>query len=198
MKKNLLTILFIGIILLSGCSDSSGTTHSAGSQNSVENVLKAGMDEQVSLNTDASDKEAIVEKTSDTEEASAADETFSEETSKDTAAETESKIVDLTEMNATMVYSEVFAMMTEPEEYMGKTIKMTGVCNRYTDIKTGADYYACIITDATACCAQGIEFQLPEGTSYPGMGETITVIGTFGSYTEDENEYYVLLDSKLL
>ncbi|MBO5560377.1 MAG: hypothetical protein J6A07_01850, partial [Firmicutes bacterium] len=62
---------------------------------------------------------------------------------------------------------------------------------------TGEDYYACIIQDATACCAQGIEFRLPEGEAYPEMGTEITVTGTFGSYTQGGTEFYALLKSQL-
>ena len=34
--------------------------------------------------------------------------------------------VDLTALSSTMVYSEVFNMLNTPENYVGKTIKMTG------------------------------------------------------------------------
>ena len=34
--------------------------------------------------------------------------------------------VDLTRLSSTMVYSEVYNMMYAPDDYIGKTIKMTG------------------------------------------------------------------------
>ena len=202
MKKYLSVLLFS--IILCGCSDNTQTAGRATvSQNNVESVLQAGIAEQASAEDTTA---AVVEETTEAENLAAENvdtviETPVEPTSSvsdETNDISEADMVDLSSMNATMVYSEVFAMMTEPGEYFGKTIKMTGVCNRYTDIETGADYYACIITDATACCAQGIEFKLPEGEEYPQMGTTITVLGTFGSYMENGNEYFVLLDSKLL
>ena len=59
--------------------------------------------------------------------------------------------------------------------------------------------YACIVQDATACCAQGLEFE-PESTlsypdDYPEPGTEITVIGTFDSYREetDGNTYIYLV-----
>ena len=96
-----------------------------------------------------------------------------------------------------MVYSEVYAMMTEPENYIGKTVKMHG--NFATQEYNGQRLYACIVQDATACCAQGLEFE-PESTlsypdDYPEPGTEITVTGTFDSYKEevDGNTYIYLV-----
>ena len=105
--------------------------------------------------------------------------------------------VDLTKLSSTMVYSEVYAMMTEPENYIGKTVKMHG--NFATQEYNGQRLFACIVQDATACCAQGLEFE-PESTlsypdDYPEPGTEITVIGTFDSYREevDGNTYIYLV-----
>ncbi len=49
-------------------------------------------------------------------------------------------------------------MVTYPDMYIGKTVKMKGIYARFSDEATGENYNACIIQDATACCAQGIEF----------------------------------------
>ena len=105
--------------------------------------------------------------------------------------------VDLTQLSSTMVYPEVYAMVYEPEQYLGKTIKMRGLFA--TQEYDGTRLYACIVQDATACCAQGLEFELsgehvyPE--DYPEPGMEITVIGTFDTYTEDagNGNYYVYL-----
>ena len=87
--------------------------------------------------------------------------------------------VDLTALSATMVYSEVFQMMYYPEDYIGKTVKMEGLFDHYHDDATGKDYYACIIQDATACCAQGIEFQLTDGQYPADSTSDVAVKGTF-------------------
>ena len=63
--------------------------------------------------------------------------------------------VDLTTLSSTMVYSEVYNMMYEPDRYLGKRIKMNGQFAVYENPNTGAVYTACIIMDATACCSQG-------------------------------------------
>ena len=103
--------------------------------------------------------------------------------------------VDLTALSSTMVYSEVYSMMSFPDDYVGKTVKMKGQFAVYqaTD-ENGAFipdqiYFACVIADATACCSQGLEFALAgEHTypdDYPELGSEITVVGTFELYEED-------------
>ncbi len=110
--------------------------------------------------------------------------------------------IDLTVLSATMVYSEVYNMMVSPEEYIGKTIKMKGPFSFYHDEITDNNYFACIIQDATACCAQGIEFILTEDYSYPDdyprADEEICVVGVFDTYLEDGYEYCTLRNAKLL
>ncbi len=49
-----------------------------------------------------------------------------DDTDADSAAATPGIDVDLTTLSGTMVYSEVFNMIANPEDYVGKTIKMQG------------------------------------------------------------------------
>lgn len=109
--------------------------------------------------------------------------------------------VDLTVMSATMVYSVVYDMVTEPSSYEGKTVKMDGIFDVYTDENTGKNYYACIIQDATKCCSSGIEFELKEERvypdEYPDNGSYITVTGVFETYEEDGILYCTLRNAAL-
>ncbi len=109
--------------------------------------------------------------------------------------------VDLTVLSSTMVYSEVYNMMVSPDNYKGKTVKMKGQFVPYYDEATGKYYFACFISDATACCAQGIEFILTDDYSYPEDypqdGDTICVIGTFDTYMEGEYLYCTLRNAVL-
>ena len=109
--------------------------------------------------------------------------------------------IDLTQLSSTMVYSEVQGMMITPEDYLGKTVKMRGAFRVYQDEASGNTYYACIIADATACCAKGIEFRLAKPLKYPeeypALDTTITVAGTFGTYSEDDNTYCQLTDAAM-
>lgn len=110
--------------------------------------------------------------------------------------------IDLTALSGIMVYSEVNSMISFPDNYIGKTVKMQGQFNIYqvTD-ENGAFipdkmFFTCMIADATACCAQGLEFALagepvyPD--EYPELGAEITVVGTFEWYEEDGCRYYRL------
>lgn len=120
---------------------------------------------------------------------------FTDGTARDENASGDTKI-DLTTMSGTVVYAEVYRMMTIPEDYIGKTVTMRGKFSLYHDEETGKDYYACIIEDATACCAQGIEFE-PENkvdflAEMPGEDDEITVTGTFATYREDDARYITL------
>ena len=117
--------------------------------------------------------------------------------------------VDLTALSSTMVYSEVYNMLYfYPEDYYGKTVKMTGLFNVYQSVDENGVVldmpvaYACIISDATACCAEGMEFAL-EGDyiypdDYPELGAEITVIGEFQSYAENGIAWYHLVNARMV
>ena len=109
--------------------------------------------------------------------------------------------VDLTTLSSTMVYSEIYNMMYEPDRYVGKRIKMNGQFAVYGNPNTGAVYTACIIMDATACCSQGLEFVLAGEHSYPAddpeLGTEITVVGTFQTYEENGYMYCHLVDAEM-
>ncbi len=110
--------------------------------------------------------------------------------------------LDLSRLSGTVVYSLVYNMTEEPEAYIGKVIKMSGFYDFFEDDISGVVYHACIIPDATACCAQGIEFiwsgehQWPD--DYPEAGTDIIVTGRLESYDEGEYRYLHLVDSEVL
>jgi uncharacterized membrane protein YcgQ (UPF0703/DUF1980 family) len=110
--------------------------------------------------------------------------------------------IDLTAMSGTMVYSEVYNMTSYPEEYIGKRVKMNGIFDVYYDEESGINYFACIIQDATACCAQGVEFEPLDSYSYPEDypedGDIVVVEGVFDTYEEDGYTYCTLRDAKFI
>lgn len=118
------------------------------------------------------------------------------------AEDTAALDIDLTVLSSTMVYSEVYSMMSFPDDYLGKTVKMKGqfaigyVYNTDGTPDESTARFACVIADATACCSQGLEFILTgEHTypdEYPELGAEITVVGTFEWYEEDGCRYYQL------
>ncbi len=106
--------------------------------------------------------------------------------------------VDLTKLSSTMVYSVVNDMLVRPNEYLGKKVRMTGAMSYYHDEETDVTYYACLIKDATACCAQGIEFQTTDGydpSEYPAEGEPVTVSGSYDLYEDNGYQYAVLKEA---
>ena len=115
--------------------------------------------------------------------------------------------VDLTVLSSTMVYSEVYNMLyNDPAHYFGKTVKARGTFSIYQLVTDGVLQpdpvsYACIISDAAACCAEGMEFVLKGDLTYPDdypeLGAEITVIGEFQSYEENGMTWYHLVNARL-
>lgn len=104
--------------------------------------------------------------------------------------------VDLNNLNANVVYSQVFLMMTEPDKFIGKRIRMSGQFNVYAAQEVNpsgvTEYYAIIIADAQACCQQGIEFVWPGHTypdGFPEVKSNASVTGIFEVYEENGKKY---------
>lgn len=180
------------LIMAAGCGNGSGgDSRLANKPTSVDDVLQAGINQQ---NSNASDNPGQNDN-SGTGNGGKTD------TGSQKGAAPSNIDVDLTKLSSTMVYSEVFNMMNTPEDYIGKTVKMDGQVAVYHDESTGNDYYACIIQDATACCAQGMEFALAEEYAYPAdypqEGDEVVVTGVFDTYMEGDYKYCTLRDSVL-
>ena len=107
--------------------------------------------------------------------------------------------LDLTEMSGTVVYAQVYDMMAEPEAYLGSRVRVKGRLSYYRDEESGREYFAAVIADATACCAQGIEFvwagahRYPD--DYPPLDTEVTVTGVFDTYDEDGITFVQLKDA---
>ena len=113
--------------------------------------------------------------------------------------ESEKYDVDLTSLNSTMVYTKVSDMVMNPDNYLGKSVKMSGTF-AVAEGET-RNYYACLIADATACCSQGIEFLPTVKVNYPGdfppEGTDITVTGIFDTYYEGQDRFFQLKDASV-
>lgn len=115
--------------------------------------------------------------------------------------------VDLTVLSSTMVYAEVYNMLyNDPESYLGKTVRARGEFSIYQLVVDGVLQpdpvaYACIIADAAACCAEGMEFVLKDNLAYPDdypePGAEITVVGEFQAYEENGMTGYHLINARL-
>ena len=76
-------------------------------------------------------------------------------------------------------------MLTTPDDYIGKIIRVQGWTASYMDDYTDEPYYAVIIPDATACCAEGIEYLLTDGYEYPEPQTEATITGEFETFEEE-------------
>ena len=192
-------VLLLCILLITGCSNKKGTNgKGVNNTNSIEKVI----DNQIA-NEDGKTETTESEKaSSDVESNKDTEDTISEaENVRDTD---ETVDYDLTQMSSDMVYATVYQMMVTPEEYEGKTFRIDG--NFYATYyeATKKYYFYCIIQDATACCAQGMEFVWDDGShiypdEYPEDNAEIVVEGTFETYKEegDSNMYCRLSDATL-
>lgn len=106
--------------------------------------------------------------------------------------------IDLTELSSVMVFSEVYQMMFYPELYEGKVVRMAGQFFVYVHPDTGDYYYTAVVEDALACCQQGLEFVLKDGSypqDYPEVGDYVVVTGEFQTYEEFGAVYFQLKDA---
>ena len=108
---------------------------------------------------------------------------------------------DLTTMGSDMIYATVYLMMTDPDQFEGKMVKMKGqYLSAYYEPRK--EYYNyCFISDAAGCCSQGIEFatkdKLKQDSTRPKDNTDIEVVGKFETYMEDGKMYCHLKDSKM-
>lgn len=189
MKRTICVLMIVIMTFsLAGCG---GSTPSKPSGNTGNNTVQNVLNQQIK-DSEATGSENTPVETQ--KPASAESNTKPEDSQK---SEATSYDVDLTRLSSTMIYSEVYNMMSEPEKYIGKSIRMNGQFALYqaTDEEgkpiQDQIYFACVIADATACCSQGLEFVLADELvypdDYPELGTEITVSGTFETY--DENGY---------
>ncbi len=178
--KKISTVFLLIIFLISGCKEKEDIRIVTNNVTSVKDVLNEKISEAENTEIKQEEDKHVQQKIQENEETCD---------------------IDLTVMSSTMVYSEVNNMMNEPENYIGKTIKMNGEYQMYENLDKYGNvipeevYYVCIIADATACCAQGVEFVLCDGYSYPEPGETITVSGRYELYEEKGHLYCHLVDA---
>ncbi len=177
MRIKKLILLSAAVFILAGCSNTKDNSKYVNNQNSVDQVLE----EQISTVSSGT-----VQKTEEQEPQENAD--IPDETG------TDGVDYDLTSMGSDMVYVTVYQFMVNPEDYIGKTVRIKG--DYYASwYEPSEQYYQyCIIQDATACCAQGMEFVWGDGShhypdEYPEENAEIIVTGTFGTYYDEADSY---------
>ncbi|MCR5586611.1 MAG: hypothetical protein K6F77_03675 [Lachnospiraceae bacterium] len=228
MKKfySLCLSLLIAFLIV-GCSDGEkSAVRKNENSNSVQNALDAGVAEadgegDVPENAQSSSESdsSVGGNSSEDEGAQDApvdgDKLQGEDTNRPTPSvdsseenqdgeDSESKKVDinLTKLSSNMVYSEVFSMMSSPEKFVGKIVKMRGTYTSIYNQEEDVRYHACIVKDAMECCSEGIEFNLTDDYNYPDdypiEGDEITVLGEFTTYDQDGLTYATLKNARLI
>ena len=110
---------------------------------------------------------------------------------------------DLSSMGPDLVYATIYQMMIDPKSYVGKSFKVTG--NYYSSYSKENDqyYHFCMVKDAAACCAQGLELlwadeSMNRHENCPDEEALVTVEGVFETYEEGQNTYGRLKDVRLV
>ena len=114
----------------------------------------------------------------------------------DNASEQITIDVDLTILSSTMISAEIAHIKANPDEYLGKTIKVSGLYSASYYPPTDQYYQLVTFEDANACCQQVFEFTwngdhtYPD--DYPSENTRIEMTGVFGKYEELGRTYYFL------
>lgn len=215
LKRLIVSISVLGMVLsVTGCS---GDSKIAGSRLNTENAVDKVLNQKTGDGDveSKSSAEATTETTTQTEtttEAKTESASVTETTSEPTYGQvvngdssviaqykSEGVDVDLTLMGSDLVYATVYQMMSKPEEYEGKTIRIEGKYYASYYPITDKYYNYCLIADALACCSQGLEFELGGDAvypdDYPADQSEVIVTGVFETYTEEAGQtfYYCRL-----
>lgn len=193
MRKITGLILCLAVLgLMTGCGSSDGPQNKMTAQTTgLKDVLESRMSEETSEETSTSSETTIPSPTPDTSDDYPTDPSGSDGID-----------YDLTKLTPDLIYVEVYNMMITPKKYIGKTIKVSGVFTVYYDEAKDKYHFACFVSDAAACCQQGIEFILDGDKAYPAdypaEGAEITIQGIFGTYEEDGGTYWSLTGAEFI
>ena len=178
MKKYLACVLLLVIVVfVSACSGSEGESTSQGaSDNIIEN-------------------EDII---SQSENSNQPNETANDNKGQNIGASTNGTVdYDLTVMSPTMVYAQIYDMMYNYSDYLGKRFKIDGNFQIMPEYSPDGDGYVIIIYDALACCAQGLELRFKEDQQVPEHFSDIVIEGTVNIEIINEGRYIYLEDIKI-
>lgn len=187
LNRKRISVCVLCAITLTGCNRDIVTTNTLQQSNKVEEAIK----EQMEPTSTPTETPSPTPTSKEIEESTEVD--FWKLPTPD---------YDLTYMNADMVYSTVSQMMIDPDSFVGKIVKVTGNFWAYKDDDEEEYHIVCIIQDALACCAQGLEFVWDDGShiypdDYPELRTIITVQGTFDYHLEGHILYCTLTEATM-
>ena len=181
--------LLAAVVLISGCGKQTDNGKGINNGKTVDKVIESQVKKEEQKKTEESTKEDTQkndQQNTDTQTPESVQGSFN--------APEASVDVDLSVMDSDMIYATVYQMMSDPEQYVGKTFRIEGKFYVTYDEMTKNQYYYCVIKDATECCAQGLEFVWGDGShiypdEYPTDGTEVVVDGTFELYMENNSRY---------
>ena len=194
MKKRFIKffIIFIIFVAIAGCGKKRQTGNQMFSTTkSVKDTIEDEMRKEEQKKENVENEKALKDDFQATEEdVKEINEDKNEENKKaENVGEENKKDIDydLTEMNSDMIYATVFMVVQDPESYAGKTFKIYGNSYTFPTTEGKSMTHYCLIKDALACCAQGLEFISSNSEEkYPDDGDEIVVSGTLESYTVED------------
>lgn len=181
--------LLAAVVLISGCGKQTDNGKGINNGKTVDKVIESQVKKEEQKKTEESTKEDTQK-----DDQQNTDTQTPESVQGSVNAPEASVDVDLSVMDSDMIYATVYQMMSDPEQYVGKTFRIEGKFYVTYDEMTKSQYYYCVIKDATECCAQGLEFIWGDGShiypdEYPTDGTEVIVDGTFELYMENDSRY---------
>ena len=181
--------LLAAVVLLSGCGKQTDNGKGINSGKTVDKVIESQVKKEEQKKTEESTKEDTQKNAQQNTDTQTTENVQGSVNAPEAAVD-----VDLSVMDSDMIYATVYQMMSDPEQYVGKTFRIEGKFYVTYDEMTKNQYYYCVIKDATECCAQGLEFVWGDGShiypdEYPTDGTEVIVDGTFELYMENDSRY---------
>lgn len=205
MSKGTKIVLMLSmLVLMSGCIKENEDMKNVTNNNSVNDILQEQISQAEEQDTqENTESESIVENVEidDVEvnnnekvEEDGKSTAVAEDDEKEESTITEDVDYDLSKMDSNMVYSVVWQMMSNPEEYIGKSFRVKGLYTASWYEPTQQYYHYVVLKDAQACCAQGLEFVWEDGNhvypeEYPAEETQVEIVGVFETYREEGSEY---------
>ena len=181
--------LLAAVMLISGCGKQADNGKGINSGKTVDKVIESQVKKEEQKKTEESTKEDTQKNDQQNTDTQMTESVQGSVNAPEAAVD-----VDLSVMDSDMIYATVYQMMSDPEQYVGKTFRIEGKFYVTYDEMTKNQYYYCVIKDATECCAQGLEFVWGDGShiypdEYPTDGTEVIVEGTFELYMENDSRY---------
>ncbi|MCL2058004.1 MAG: hypothetical protein FWH01_02950 [Oscillospiraceae bacterium] len=102
--------------------------------------------------------------------------------------------VDLTKMSGTMVFALIYDMYSKPDDYIDKTVRMSGPYQGIYYEKEQKLYHYLLVDDSSACCQQSLEIRFDGDRAYAGAlpenNAYIEIVGVFKSYSDMGSSFY--------